>query len=109
MKLVVDKRALWRLVNKRINRVVHHYHVFSVISFLIEEMINDLKCGKEIKIDNLGTIKLKKSRARYFKNLFTQEICYSNGKNYVKFMPSLKLKRKLLEYIDFEKTFPPTI
>ena len=44
-----DKRSLWRFVNKKINRVSHHYHVFAVMSTLFEEMIVDLKNGKKIK------------------------------------------------------------
>jgi nucleoid DNA-binding protein len=105
MKFVVNKRDLWRLVNKKINRAVHHYHVFSVMSFLFKEMINDLKSGKQVKIHNFGTLKLRKNKPRFFTNLFTKETCYSEGKKYLKFNPSKTLRHKMVKFLDYKKTF----
>lgn len=61
MPITISKRDLWRYVNRKIKRLIHHYHVFSVISLLFDEMVQDLRDGKEIKIANLGILVLKKT------------------------------------------------
>lgn len=106
MKKIVDKRALWRLVNKRINRVVHSYHVFSVISILFEEMISDLKAGKKIKIFNFCTLSLNLNnngeKIRYM-NIFTREIQESNSRKKLKFKIAPKFKNKIIKFLDVDK------
>jgi nucleoid DNA-binding protein len=105
MKFLVNKRDLWRLVNLKINRAVHHYHVFSVMSSLFKEMLVDLKSGKEVKIHNFGKFRLVKNKPRFFINLYTKEKCYSEGKSYLKFVPNKSLKREIIKNLDCEKTF----
>lgn len=102
MKNIVDKRALWRLVNKKINRVVHSYHVFSVISILFEEMIIDLKSGKEIKILNFGTLSLRKNGKRRCHNISTGEIKEFEGNNKLFFKINRKLKNKIFKFLDVD-------
>lgn len=60
----ISKRCLWRLINKKIKRLIHNYHVFSIISILFEEIIKDLIDGKSIKIHNFGILELVKTKPK---------------------------------------------
>ena len=60
----IDKRTLWRYVNKKINRKIQSFHVISVINILFDEMIKDLKAGNLIKIFNLGSLCLNTTQPR---------------------------------------------
>jgi hypothetical protein len=50
-KLSISKRNLWHYVNVKIKRIIHHYHVLSVISILFDEMCSDLIKGINISGD----------------------------------------------------------
>lgn len=101
----IDKRSLWKYVNKKIKRSIHHAHVFSVICIMFEEMIKDLILGKEIKITNFGTFRLKEMKPRKYHNVKYRCLVQSDAHNILRFSLSSKIKKKICEYLDIDKTF----
>lgn len=95
MKINIDKRKLWLLLIKKLNHFIHNLHVLSVISILIEEMKKDLIAGKEIRITNFGTFKLKQTNPKQFKNVVSGKMEQSKTKNKLE----LKLAKGLAKYI----------
>lgn|SRR5574339_69400 len=101
----VSKRTFWRYVNVKIKRIIHHYHVFAVISILFEEMLKDLKQGKEVKIFNLGTLYLKETKPRWYHDVNKRQVVLSGKNKILKFKLAPKLKKRLSESVDIDKTF----
>lgn len=102
MSISVSKRDLWHYVNRKIKRLVHHYHVFSVISILFEEMIKDLRAGKEIKIRNLGTLVLKDTPARKYHDVRFNRVMQSSGNRIMRLFLSKIIRKKLCESLDLD-------
>lgn len=100
----VDKRKLWRYVNLKINRLIHHYHVFSIISILFDEMLQDLKQGKSIKIFNLGTLSLKQMKPRKYYDVRYQKVMVSEGHKILRFTLAPSLRKKMVDRLDLDKT-----
>lgn len=101
----ISKRIFWRYVNLKIKRVIHHYHVFSVISILFEEMLKDLKQGKEIKIFNLGSLVLKDTKPRLYHDVTKKQVVLSEKHKILKFKLARKLKKRLTGNLDIDRTF----
>lgn len=101
----VTKRIFWRYVNIKIKRTIHHYHVFAVISILFEEMLKDLKQGKEIEIFNLGSLFLKQTKPRLYHDVNKKQVVLSKGYKILKFKLARKLKKKLTGNLDIDRTF----
>lgn len=101
----IDKRVLWRYVNKKIKRTIHHYHVFSVISILFDEILADLKQGKQIRIANFGILELKETKPRRHFDFKKQKIVMSRSYKILRFSLSEKIKKKLAKYLDLDATF----
>lgn len=101
----ISKRYLWRYVNQKINRTIHHYQVFSVITILFEEILTDLKNGKEIKIDNFGVISLEEMKPRKHFDIVRNEIRLSKGYQILRFFLAKSFKKKLCQELDLDKTF----
>lgn len=95
-----SKRMLWRYVNIKINRIIHHYHVFSVITILFEEMLSELKQGKEIKIFNFGTLKLKDTKPRKYHDVRLHQVMLSTGHRILKFTLASPIRKRLCFYLD---------
>lgn len=102
MSLSVSKRELWHYVNRKIKRLIHHYHVFSVISILFEEMIRDLREGKEIKIANLGTFTLKTMPPRRYHDVRLHKVMESPGHRVMRLFLAKSIRKKLCESLDTE-------
>lgn len=96
----INKRDFWRFVNKKLNRRLNHYHVFSVISILFEEMIKDLKDGKSIKIFNFGTLSLKRNKPRKYFDVNHQKVMLSKSHRILRFVLSPIIKKKLCRQLD---------
>lgn len=103
MSLSVSKRDLWHYVNRKIKRLIHHYHVFSVISILFDEMIKDLKSGKEIKIANFGTIVLKDTPPRKYHDVRFHKIMESPGHRVMRLFLAKPIRKKLCEFLDLDR------
>jgi|SRR6185369_4572689 len=103
MSLSVSKRDLWHFVNRKIKRLIHHYHVFSVISILFEEMVRDLKAGKEIKIVNLGTLMLKDTPPRKYHDVRFNQVMESPGHRVMRLFLAKPIRKKLCDSLDLDK------
>lgn len=101
----ISKRSLWRYVNRKINRAIHHYHVFGVMTILFEEIVKDLKQGKEIDIFNLGVLSLHQTKPRKYYDFRYQKVMQSKGRRILKFKLSSSVNKKLRKLLDIEKTF----
>lgn len=101
----ITKRMFWRYVNVKLNRSIHHYHVFSVISMLFDEMLQDLKDGKEIRIFNFGSITLEDTKPRLYHDVTQRKFVLSKKHKILKFKLREKFKKIFLENIDVDKTF----
>lgn len=101
----VTKKIFWRYVNIKIKRIIHHYHVFSVISILFDEMLKDLKQGKKIEIFNLGTFFLRENKPRLYHDVNKHSVVLSGKRKIIKFMIARKLKKRLTENLDIDRTF----
>lgn len=104
LPLSINKRIIWRYVNKKIKRSIHHYHVFSVISILFEEIIKDLKNGKNINIFNFGVLTLKDTKPRKYFDVRYRQTMLSKGHRIMKFSLTKKIKRKIYQLLDVKKT-----
>lgn len=101
----ISKRYLWRYVNQKINRIVHHYQVFSIITILFEEILLDLKSGKNIKIDNFGTLSLQEMKPRRHFDIVRNEVRLSDGHQILRFFLAKSFKKKLCQELDLDRTF----
>jgi nucleoid DNA-binding protein len=101
----ISKLIFWRYVNKKIKRSINHYHVLSVITILFEEMLIDLKQGKEIKIFNLGTLTLGLTKPRKYYDVRFQKVMQSEGHKILRFILAPTLSKKLRALLDIDRTF----
>lgn len=95
MKQNYSKTDLWHMVAKRINHNVHRLHVISIITILIEEIIKDLKLGKEVKIPNFGILRLKDLKPKKIRSISTKEIKFVKRTKSLRF----RLSRNLSKYL----------
>lgn len=102
MSQSISKRDLWRYVNRKINRSVHRYHVFAVISILFEEMVKDLRDGKPIKIGNLGTIVLQPTKPRWYHHVVLQKMVLSPGYRVMRFFLATPIHKKIVKALDLD-------
>lgn len=100
---VVSKRGLWQYVNLKIKRLIHHYHVFAVISILFEEMVKDMQAGKEIKIANFGILMLKEMPPRKYHDVRLHKIMQSPGNRTMRLFLAKPIHKKLCESLDLDK------
>jgi nucleoid DNA-binding protein len=105
----IDKRRFWRYVNKKINHLINHAHVLSVISILFEEILKDLKDGKQIKIRNLGTLILQRTKPRKYYNVVFQQIMQSESHQILRFKLATPIHKILRALLDINKTFSDKI
>jgi nucleoid DNA-binding protein len=103
-ELSISKRILWKYVNKKINRIIHHYHVFSVLTILFDEMLKDLKQGERIKVANFGFIVLKQMKPRRYYDVKQQKVVLSEGHKILRFILAAPIRKKLVDNLDLDKT-----
>lgn len=96
----ISKRKLWQYVNQKTNRLIHHYHVLSVITILFEEMVKDLIKGQEIKIHNFGTLVLKVLKPRRYFDVTQQKIMQSKGYKIIRFTLAPTIRKKIVSRLD---------
>lgn len=103
MNIEINKRLFWKYLNSRLSKKIHSYHVFAILSILLEELASDLKSNKIIKIFNFATISLEKTNPKKYYDVRFQKIMYSQGSKILKITLNKKVKKKLLEYFDIDK------
>jgi nucleoid DNA-binding protein len=101
----INKKIFWRFVNKKVKNIVNHYHILGVINILFEEMAQDLKDGKEIKIYNFCTLQLKKMPGRRFHHITLKKLVFAEGRKHIKIKMPKKIKLKITRLLDLNKTF----
>jgi nucleoid DNA-binding protein len=104
-KISITKRKLWRYVNKKIKRSIHHYHVFSIISILFDELLKDLIDGKSIKITNFGTLTLKNLPPRHYHDVNERKLKKAVPHRILRFILAPKLRDEICKYLDVDLTF----
>lgn len=104
-KTNISKRDLWCHVNRKLRHSIHRHHVFAIISLLFEEMIIDLQQGKTIKITNLGQISLDTTRPRKYYHIHLRQVMWSKGNRLIKFLLAPPIRKKLVQFLDIDKTF----
>lgn len=102
-EISINKKILWRFVNIKIKRIIHHYHVLSVINILFEEILKDFKRGKEIKIFNFGTLKLKNTKPRRYHDVRFNKILLSKAHRILRFTLTRPVRKKICFYLDTKK------
>ena len=100
----INKRTLWRFVNNKIKRMIHHYHVFGVLTILFEEMVKDLLANKDIKIFNFGTLSLKTMKPRKYHDVTQRRVVLSKGHRILRFTLAAPIRKKLCDHLDLDKT-----
>lgn len=103
-EISISKRVLWRYVNRKIKHAINHYHVFSVITILFDEMISDLIKGKTIKIFNLGALTLKQMKPRKYFDVRFQKVMNSEGHKILRFVLAPAFKKKIVAHVQLDKT-----
>jgi len=99
----VNKRLLWHYVNRKIKRIIHHYHVLSIITILFDEMIKDLKLGKSIKIFNFGKLQLKSLKPRRYFDVRHQKVMQGKAHKILRFTLAPSIRKKLVDQLDIDK------
>lgn len=103
-ELSINKRILWRHINKKIHRSIHHFHVFSILSILLDEMVKDLKQGKIVKIHNFGSFVLKELKPRRYFDVKQKQVMLSRGYKILRFILPTPIRKKLIAHLDLDKT-----
>lgn len=100
MKVYLKKRDIFNLTFKHFRGKINKLHVISVLSLLVEEIIDGLNSGKGINIPNFGEFTITKfnpKRIKMFKNDF---FVLSKAYNALRFRISKKLKTAMFKEIN---------
>jgi nucleoid DNA-binding protein len=100
----ISKRDFWNFVNSK-SKNIHYYHIGSVINILFEEIAQDLKDGKVVKIYNFGEISLQETKPKKYFDVRYQKVMLSGGAKILKFAVAPLLRKKLCSALDLDKTF----
>jgi nucleoid DNA-binding protein len=76
---------------------IHKSHISNVIAIMVDEIVSDIKDGKTIRIDNLFSFLLKKSKPRKYHNVIEDVMRISSGKLYIKIKLQNKIKKIIKE------------
>jgi nucleoid DNA-binding protein len=74
-----NKKGLWKLIIKNAHSKIHRLHTISIINILIEEIVDELKSGNEIDIENFGTLKIKKIKPKKITTVNEKKIKFVKG------------------------------
>lgn len=101
-EISINKRILWKYVNLKIHRSIHYYHVFSIITILFDELLEDLKSGQEIKIFNFGSLQLKNTNPRRYHDVRFKKILLSKPHRILRFILAPVVRKKMCKHIDLK-------
>lgn len=100
----VSRRDFWKFVNSK-SKNIHFYHIGAVINILFEEIAQDLKAGKPLKIHNFGEIILQEMKPKKYHDVRYHKVMWSAGTKMLKFIVAPLLRKKLCSALDLDKTF----
>jgi len=103
---IINKEKIIKYIQKKMKGVIKSYKVISIINILFEEIQLDLKSGKKIQINNFGTLELITWKPKRFWNYVTKKFEICKSRKNLKFSLERKLRDKLFENLDIDKTFP---
>lgn len=101
----ISRRTFAFYINKKVDHIIHSYHILSIITLLFEELLQDLKKKKEIKVFNLGSLFIEETKPRWYYDLFKKEKRFSSTNNIIRFVLCEKLNKIIQDNTDMEKTF----
>lgn len=102
MNSSITKRILWRYVNNKMDHLIHHYHIFSILSILFDEILKDLKAGKSLTIINFGTLRLDNLSPRRYYDVREQMMKTSQSHKILKFTLSKPFRKMLLQHLNVQ-------
>ena len=70
-----------------------------------EEILKDLKDGKDLNVFNLGLLSLKETKPRLYHDVNKREVVLSSKHKILRFKFATKVKKKLCRLLDIDKTF----
>jgi nucleoid DNA-binding protein len=91
-----NKQNLVRFIATKLNNQINKFHILSVINILIDEMLNDLKSGKEVKITNFGTFSIKGLKSKQIRNVVSKKLINNSSVKSLRFSLSKKLSKLIL-------------
>jgi nucleoid DNA-binding protein len=103
---IISKKLLWTYVAHKINHSLHTSHIISITAILFDELIKDLKLGKEINIHNFGSFRVSaRAPQRYFDWFKKEVLITKGGKNLLSFTLTSKLIELIKNNLHLDKTF----
>jgi nucleoid DNA-binding protein len=97
MNQKITKNKLRDIISRKISHKVHRIHILSIINILIDEMIKELKSGKDIKILGLGTFSLNDLKSKKIINVVSKKIKFTKRTKSLRFRLSKSLSKYLLK------------
>lgn len=100
----MDKRLFWKFVNHRLkkkNIKIKSTHTLAIISIFFEEILNEIEDKKIYEFKNFMKITKRLSGIRKFIDINTKEQKFSSPKEIIFIHMPLKIKNKLIKYINF--------
>ena len=101
----VDKRFLVQYVSKKLHGTIPLYHISAVISFLFDELIEELRAGSIITIGKFGKFFLKHLRIRRYHDVIERKIKMTEGTKTLRFQLHKDIQKILTNSLDIAKTF----
>jgi nucleoid DNA-binding protein len=89
----INKRVLWKLVNKKLNNSVHNAHTLSIINLFFDKLIEELDRKKSFKLINFGKFDIVKTKRKKFFDISRNSISYTKGNNKIRFILDKKIKK----------------
>lgn len=101
----VDKRFLTQYVSKKLHNRIALYHISAVISFLFDELIEELRSGSIITIGKFGRFFLKHLQIRRYHDVIDRKIKMTPGTKTLRFQLHKDIQKILTNSLDIAKTF----
>ena len=81
-------------ISAKINKIIHHYNVFGIMLILFDEILKDLKDGKDLNINNFGCLKLITIKSKKIFDINSQKLTYCKVHKTLKFYLTKKIRKK---------------
>jgi nucleoid DNA-binding protein len=85
------------VINKLKGKHIHKYHIISVINIFVDELINELKTGNKIKIDNFATFQLNQLKPKMVWSIVSRKMMMGKAVRALRIKLSQKLKKHILD------------